>query len=787
MIRRPFALVLTALTLSASGVSGSDAALVLSSPANGARVPWRACLEGSLVGSMGVPVPVVHPLESSDYYVQPAVSIFEGGRRFKVMAFFGENGRAHLGKRFEVMVLQRPKRPLREGQLLSYWPEADLRSEVVEVVRDDDADSGCDRTAIGSTDRPEQAAARVGAGPGRSESDPSRLSNAEQTAPMARDPYQSSLAWVCLPWLIWVMFLALAVRPEEAIRMDRRLGVWVGWGTVMLRQLFDCTIDTCTRFVRFVVKKTAAEMLRIWSSKGLSVTGRGFLLSALRGAALLPTVFLMTIADALAIRSGLVLVLPSAEASSAILDGVLTIAPQDVTVAAGTLTSSSGPTLGGLLAAVAPIWEGPVGLMALGLATVQAVIGIALLVGMDKNVSTSTPFSALWRLRPMPTILFVVLNMTLAFLAANRGYEHSPGEISAVMPTALAFLLASVMPWLLAYALHLLFESTADVLAVVGAVVALVVMIVAALAVATGGSVALLAIVTVAAAVLVLSIFGRLTAGLFLWLAVVFGKAGRTMYRFVVETLRTGSADADRRVRLRATATLVLALLWTSIASAQTPSADTARHDPRHAYKALVLCIDTSTSLHQLQFAKAKQVLSAIAVNDVGPNDLVWLMLISERNVAAQLFEIPYVDTRRSSQAHLSDVKAAKEGLRVAIARLEQSASRTDLRDPIEMALHLLLSRAGASSRTIVIASDFIEDLAQRQVTAAPPSFTVGTSAIGIRVALLHAHPIQRYLNSIGLSAAELFGTVQKNWTDRFRQLGATTTSIALVDALAAN
>jgi hypothetical protein len=52
-----------------------------------------------------------------------------------VSTYVGRPGNVDVGKQFEIMAIANPKRPLKEGELLSFWPDAESRSEPVKVTR----------------------------------------------------------------------------------------------------------------------------------------------------------------------------------------------------------------------------------------------------------------------------------------------------------------------------------------------------------------------------------------------------------------------------------------------------------------------------------------------------------------------------------------------------------------------------------------------------------------------------------------------------------------------------
>ncbi|HEX8651558.1 MAG TPA: hypothetical protein VF708_12020 [Pyrinomonadaceae bacterium] len=73
-------------------------------------------------------------MEVSDYWVQPPVTMREGGK-WKVQIHIGRPGADDVGKHFEIMAVANPKNSLKEGDKLKEWPEAKWKSQVIEVIR----------------------------------------------------------------------------------------------------------------------------------------------------------------------------------------------------------------------------------------------------------------------------------------------------------------------------------------------------------------------------------------------------------------------------------------------------------------------------------------------------------------------------------------------------------------------------------------------------------------------------------------------------------------------------
>jgi hypothetical protein len=108
--------------------------LRITAPSNSAQVPWRPAVEGTVADQSAKVWVIVHPMEISDYWVQPSVTIKEDGT-WKITIYIGNPGTNDVGKQFEIMAIANPKTSLNEGDKLGGWPEAQWKSQVVEVTR----------------------------------------------------------------------------------------------------------------------------------------------------------------------------------------------------------------------------------------------------------------------------------------------------------------------------------------------------------------------------------------------------------------------------------------------------------------------------------------------------------------------------------------------------------------------------------------------------------------------------------------------------------------------------
>ncbi|TET22124.1 MAG: hypothetical protein E3J71_06975 [Candidatus Stahlbacteria bacterium] len=76
---------------------------------------------------------IVHPMEVSDYWVQPSVSVKDDGT-WKVCIFTEMSGAIEAGKQFEIMAVANPQMRLSEIKIIKRWPDARCKSQVIEVI-----------------------------------------------------------------------------------------------------------------------------------------------------------------------------------------------------------------------------------------------------------------------------------------------------------------------------------------------------------------------------------------------------------------------------------------------------------------------------------------------------------------------------------------------------------------------------------------------------------------------------------------------------------------------------
>lgn len=77
---------------------------------------------------------IVHPVGLSAYWIQPPVAVRKDGS-WQVPVYIGRAGDIDVGREFDIMAVADPEPKLNEGRILSEWPKAKWRSDIVTVVR----------------------------------------------------------------------------------------------------------------------------------------------------------------------------------------------------------------------------------------------------------------------------------------------------------------------------------------------------------------------------------------------------------------------------------------------------------------------------------------------------------------------------------------------------------------------------------------------------------------------------------------------------------------------------
>jgi hypothetical protein len=107
--------------------------VAIQAPKDGSSVSHRNEVSGTVSDPNADVWVVIRPIETSDFWIQPPVTVRKDGS-WKVLVYFGEAGPKHAGKRFEVRAFANPTDQISEGKR-AQWPKAAGRSDIVEVTR----------------------------------------------------------------------------------------------------------------------------------------------------------------------------------------------------------------------------------------------------------------------------------------------------------------------------------------------------------------------------------------------------------------------------------------------------------------------------------------------------------------------------------------------------------------------------------------------------------------------------------------------------------------------------
>ncbi|NTW33094.1 MAG: hypothetical protein HGB12_10795 [Bacteroidetes bacterium] len=108
--------------------------LTISNPVMGGYVDRMQLFDGNINIADAKVYLIVHPIGISAYWVQPKAIVDNSGE-WQTHAYIGRPGNIDKGKSFEIMAISLPKDNLTEGQILYNWPEAKLKSAILDVVR----------------------------------------------------------------------------------------------------------------------------------------------------------------------------------------------------------------------------------------------------------------------------------------------------------------------------------------------------------------------------------------------------------------------------------------------------------------------------------------------------------------------------------------------------------------------------------------------------------------------------------------------------------------------------
>lgn len=111
-----------------------NAPIAIAKPCDSSKVGWRTLIAGRVANPQSKVHLIIHPLEVSDYWVQPRITVNSDGS-WQVLAYFGHDGNVDRGKPYEIMAIADPTAEIKEGESLKDWPLAKVHSDVVRLTR----------------------------------------------------------------------------------------------------------------------------------------------------------------------------------------------------------------------------------------------------------------------------------------------------------------------------------------------------------------------------------------------------------------------------------------------------------------------------------------------------------------------------------------------------------------------------------------------------------------------------------------------------------------------------
>ncbi len=201
-------------------------------------------------------------------------------------------------------------------------------------------------------------------------------------------------------------------------------------------------------------------------------------------------------------------------------------------------------------------------------------------------------------------------------------------------------------------------------------------------------------------------------------------------------------------------------------------------------HSAWVFCVDTSLSVDNEQFDRAKDALRRTIDATVTFGDRVWMIEMGAAPAAARPFALPVGSLRKSDRDRTGEaMQRIKLEIHAALDGLSRRALSTDVGEPIERGLMILREQPAAFARKLVVVSDFVSDDGARRMRLTAQTPTPGVTAQGVEVGLLVARPTADYLRRFRLSPAAHAETVAREWRQYFTQVGARSYAARLVDA----
>lgn len=113
--------------------TSSPGELSIYHPYSSQVLPRQSFAEGRVVNADTVWI-VIRAVDGAKYWVQPPIKV-DKNHRWRGRIYLGSVDKGDIGIRSEVRAFVNPAQTLAEGDVLDSWPDAELSSDIIEVVR----------------------------------------------------------------------------------------------------------------------------------------------------------------------------------------------------------------------------------------------------------------------------------------------------------------------------------------------------------------------------------------------------------------------------------------------------------------------------------------------------------------------------------------------------------------------------------------------------------------------------------------------------------------------------
>lgn len=124
--------VLVLAAVAAAAVNKNE--VMITEPQNKAEVPEKAVIKGTVSDPSAKVWLIVRPLATEDYWVQGQATVNADGT-WQATANVGRPGSVDVGEWFQIAAVANPKKDIKAGDVLGWWPRSKWRSKPIRIKR----------------------------------------------------------------------------------------------------------------------------------------------------------------------------------------------------------------------------------------------------------------------------------------------------------------------------------------------------------------------------------------------------------------------------------------------------------------------------------------------------------------------------------------------------------------------------------------------------------------------------------------------------------------------------